>query len=110
MGEGAGSGRLILYVALATLPVVLLAALTWRLVWPRWKLALKLVVHPCLYAVLATYIGFWAVVIAWIHQGALGLGAHIWFSRKHGFTWYAVEDPERYVRLSKEMVGFRDPA
>lgn len=96
---------LILYVLLATLPLALLASVSWRLVWPRWKLVTKLVVHPCVYAVLAYYIGFWSVVIAWIHQGVFGLGVHIWFSRRHGFTWYSVEDPERYVRLSKEWVG-----
>ena len=102
--------NLIPYVVLATLPMVALAAVTWRLVWPRWKLVAKLVLHPCIYAVLAYYIGFWSVVIAWVHQGVLGLGGHIWFSRKHGFTWYSVEDPERYVRLSKEMVGVEDRA
>ena len=100
---------LALQVALATLPMMALASVTWRLVWPRWKLVGKLVLHPCFYAVLAYYIGFWAVVIAWIHQGVLGLGGHIWFSRKHGFTWYAVEDPDRYIRLSKEKVGINDP-
>jgi hypothetical protein len=91
-------------VLLATIPMVLLAAFTWRLVWPRWKLVGKLVVHPCIYAILAVFIGHWSVAIAWVHQGVLGLGGHIWFSRRHGFTWYAVEDPERYVALSKRMV------
>ena len=96
---------LILHTVLATLPMVLLAAVTWRLTWPRWKLVAKLVLHPCFYAVLVYYVGFWGVVFAWVHQGVLGLGGHIWFSRRHGFTWYAVEDPQLYVRLSKEMVG-----
>lgn len=97
--------RVVLDVLLATIPMALLAAITWRLVWPRWKLVAKVLLHPCIYAILSVYIGHWSVVIAWIHQGVLGLGGHIWFSRKHGFTWYAVEDPERYVALSKEMVG-----
>lgn len=96
---------LILDVVLATIPMALLAAVTWRLVWPRWKLVAKILLHPCIYAILSLYIGHWSVLIAWIHQGLFGLGGHIWFSRKHGFTWYAVEDPERYIRLSKEMVG-----
>jgi hypothetical protein len=96
---------LLLDVLLATIPMVLLATVTWRLVWPRWKLIVKIVLHPCLYAALSLFIGHWSVLVAWVHQGLLGLGGHIWFSRKHGFTWYAVEDPERYVRLSKEMVG-----
>lgn len=52
--------RLILYVVLATLPMVMLAAVTWRVVLPRW------------------------------------------------FTWCAVEDTERYVRLSKAMMGVVD--
>jgi hypothetical protein len=96
---------ILLDVVLATIPMAALAAVTWRLVWPRWKLVAKLLVHPCIYALLSLYVGHWSVLIAWVHQGLLGLGGHIWFSRKHGFTWYAVEDPERYVRLSKAMVG-----
>ena len=95
--------RVALDVALASIPMVLLTSITWRLVWPRWKLLGKLVLDPCLYAILSLYVGHWSILIAWIHQG-LGLGSHIWFSRKHGFTWYAVEDPERYVTLSKQMV------
>jgi hypothetical protein len=65
----------------------------------------KILLHPCIYAILSLYVGHWSVLIAWVHQGVFGLGGHIWFSRKHGFTWFAVEDPERYIRLSKEMVG-----
>jgi hypothetical protein len=96
-------------VVLASIPMVLLATITWRLVWPKWKLFGKLLLHPCVYAILSVYIGHWSIAIAWIHQGLLGLGGHIWFSRKHGFTWYAVEDPERYMRLSKAMVGVLRP-
>jgi hypothetical protein len=92
-------------VVLASIPMVFVASITWRLVWPRWKLFAKLLVHPCIYVILSVYLGHWSVGIAWIHQGLLGLGGHIWFSRKHGFTWYAVEDSERYVSLSKKMVG-----
>jgi hypothetical protein len=89
---------------LATIPALLLATVTWRVAWPRWKLAAKLLLHPCLYFALALLIGHWSVLVAWLHQG-LGLAGHIWFSRKHGFTWYAIEDPERYVELSKSMVA-----
>lgn len=96
---------LLLDVVLASIPMVALAAVTWRLVWPRWKLVAKVLLHPCIYALLSLYIGHWSVLVAWLHQGVLGLGGHIWFSRRHGFTWYAVEDPERYVQLSKAMVG-----
>jgi hypothetical protein len=97
--------NLILDVVLATVPMVALAAVTWRLVWPRWKLVGKVLIHPCLYAGLSLLIGHWSVPVAWIHQGVFGLGGHIWFSKKHGFTWYAVEDPDRYVALSKAMVS-----
>ncbi len=92
-------------VILATVPLLLLAAFTWRLVWPRWKLFGKLALHPCVYAILSVYIGHWCIAVAWLHQGVFGLGWHIWFSRRHGFTWYAVEDPARYVEVSKEMVA-----
>jgi hypothetical protein len=89
---------------LASIPMIALAVITWRVVWPRWKLVAKLVLHPCLYAVLSLFIGHWSILVAWLHQGVLGLGGHIWFSRKHGFTWYAVENPERYRQLSQAMV------
>jgi hypothetical protein len=89
---------------LATVPVIALAAVTWRVTWPKWKLVIKLLLHPCIYALLAVYIGHWSVLVAWVHQVVLGLGGHIWFCRKYGFTWYAVEDPERYIQLSKESV------
>lgn len=91
--------------ALATIPMVLLAGITWRLVWPRWKLTAKVLVHPLIYALLSLYIGHWSILLASLHQGLFGLGGHIWFSRKHGFTWYSVEDPERYVLLSKAAVA-----
>jgi hypothetical protein len=91
-------------VALATIPMVLFVSITWRLIWPKWKLFGKVLLHPCIYALLSHYVGHWSVVIAWLHQG-LGLGGHIWFSQKHGFTWYAVEDPERYVRSSRAAVA-----
>jgi hypothetical protein len=89
---------------LASVPAAALAAVTWGVTWPKWKLAAKLVLHPCVYALLSVYIGHWSVLVAWVHQG-FGLGGHIWLSRKHGFTWYAVEDPERYVQLSKVWVA-----
>src|SRR5690606_3179890 len=94
--ETVAIGLVVLDVVLATFPMVLVASITWRLVWPRWKLFGKVLLHPFIYAILSVYLGHWSVVIAWIHQGVLGLGGHIWFSRKHGFTWYAVEDPDRY--------------
>lgn len=90
-------------VFFATLPAVALAVVTWRVVWPRWKLVVKLLLHPCLYFGLALLVGYWSVPVAWVHQG-IGLGGHIWFSRKHGFTWYAVEDPARYMALSRASI------
>ena len=91
-------------VLLVTLPMVAVAAITWCLVWPRWKLVVKILLHPCLYAALSFYVGHWSVLLAWLHQGLFGLGGHIWFCSKHGFTWYAVEDPQCYVRISREAV------
>lgn len=96
--------RIVLDVLLSSIPLVVVAVVTWRVVWPKWKLVAKLLLHPCLYAVLSHYFGHWSIVVAWVHQGVFGLGGHIWFSRKHGFTWYAVEDPERYVQLSQTML------
>lgn len=94
----------LLDVLLATIPAWLLATVTWRLIWPRWKRWGKLAVHPIVYLGLAFLIGHWSVPVAWIHQG-IGLAGHVWFCKKHGFTWYAVEDPERYVALSKAAVA-----
>lgn len=79
-------------------------AMTWRLVWPRWKLVGKVVFFVAGVALLSWWIGHWSILVAWVHQG-VGLGFHVWFCRKHGFTWYAVEDPERYVALSRASVG-----
>jgi hypothetical protein len=89
--------------AVATVPALVLAAVTWRVVWPRWKLVGKLLLHPALYFAMALAIGHWIIPVAWLHQGA-GLVGHVWFSKKHGFTWYAIEDPPRYVALSKAAV------
>lgn len=36
----------LLDAALSTVPALVLAAVTWRVVWPRWKLVGKLVLHP----------------------------------------------------------------
>jgi len=91
------------YALLASAPALLLSLVTWRLIWPRWKRVTKLLVHPCVYAALAFVIGPWSVPIAWVHQG-IGLAGHVWFSKRHGFTWYAVEDPGRYISLSKASV------
>lgn len=96
--------RVAIDVALASMPMVALGAITWRLVWPKWKLYGKLLLHPCVYAVLSVLFGHWSIAIAWLHQG-LGLAGHIWFSRRHGLTWYAVEDTKQYIRLSQEAVG-----
>jgi hypothetical protein len=90
--------------AMATVPALILAAVTWRVVWPRWKLIAKLLLHPALYFCLALAIGHWSIPIAWLHQG-LGLAGHVSFARKNGFTWYAIEDPDRYVALSRAAVG-----
>lgn len=54
-------------------------------------------------AAMSLVIGHWSIPIAWLHQEA-GLAGHVRFSKKHGFTWYAIEDPVRYVALSKATV------
>lgn len=95
----------LLDLALSLPPLLVGLALTWRLIWPRWKVAGKIVAYLGVVAILSRYMGHWSVLVAWLHQGA-GLAFHLWFCRKHGFTWYAVEDPERYVALSKAAVGY----
>ncbi|MBX2804166.1 MAG: hypothetical protein KTR31_41280 [Myxococcales bacterium] len=89
---------------LAAIPWAIGMAVTWRLVWPRYKLVGKPVVYFGAVALLSWWLGHVSVVLAWLHQG-FGVAVHIWFCRRHGFTWYAVENPERYVALSKEWVG-----
>lgn len=91
-------------VLLALPPLLVGLALTHRLIWPRWKLPGKLVFYVGGVALLSLWIGTWSVVVGWTHQ-LLGIVFHIRFSRRHGFTWYAVEDPERYVELSRAAVG-----
>ena len=98
----------LLDLAIAAVPLGVGLAATWRLVWPRWKLVGKVVTYLTVVAALSWWIGHWSVLLAFLHQG-VGLAVHIWFSRKHGFTWYAVEDPERYVQLSKAWVGADGP-
>jgi hypothetical protein len=60
-------------------------------------------VNPAV-ALLSLWIGRGSVLVGWARQ-LPGLGFHVWFSRRHGFTWYAVEDPARYVGLSRRSVG-----
>ncbi len=91
-------------VLLALPPLLLGLALTHRLVWPRWKLPGKVVFYVAAVALLSLWLGSWSVVIGWAHQ-LTGLLFHVRFCRQHGFTWYAVEDPVRYVQLSREAVG-----
>ena len=91
-------------LALASPPLVVGLALTWRLVWPSWKLPGKVVAYLVGVGVLSVLIGHWSVLLGWVHQG-LGLYFHIRFSRAHGFTWWAVEDPARYVELSRAAVA-----
>ena len=87
---------LIFDLAAAAVPFVLGMAATWRLIWPRWKVFGKTAAYFIGVTALSAWIGHWSLLLALAHQG-LGLGFHVWFCRQHGFTWYAVEDPERYV-------------
>jgi len=93
---------------LAAPPFVLGLAPTHRLIWPRWKVGGKALFYFGMVAGLSFLIGRWSVVLGWAHQLS-GLAFHVWFCRKHGFTWYAVEDPARYVALSKAAVGVVEP-
>jgi len=77
---------------------------TWRLIWPWWKRLGKPIAFFLSVGLLSQIIGHWSLLFAVLHQ-VFGIGVHIWFSRKHGFTWYAVEDPERYIARSKEWTG-----
>jgi len=95
-------------VLLALPPLVVGLLATWRLIWPWWKIPGKALTYVLGVAALAWAFGHVAVLLGWLHQG-LGLAFHVWFCRTHGFTWYAVEDPERYVELSKRMVGADEP-
>jgi hypothetical protein len=92
-------------LSVAAVPFAVGMAVTWRLVWPKWKVLGKAAAYFTGVGVLSLWIGHWSLPLAFAHQG-LGLAVHVWFCRRHGITWYAVEDPERYVRLSKEMVGY----
>ena len=75
----------LLDAALATVPALVLAGVTWRVVWPRWKLVGKLLLHPVFYFALALLIGHWSVPLAWAHQG-VGLAGHVLFQFAAGET------------------------
>ena len=100
--------RILVDIALASPPFIVGLAFTWRLIWPRWKIPGKAVAYVLGVAALSYLFGHWSVVVGWLHQ-MVGLGFHVWFCRRHGFRWYAVEDPERYVALSKASVGVAPP-
>jgi hypothetical protein len=94
-------------VALALPPFVVGLVLTWRVIWPRWKVYGKSVAYVVGVAVLSFFLGHWSVVLGWAHQ-AMGLAFHLWFCRRNGFTWYSVEDPDRYIALSKAWAGAKE--
>ena len=90
-------------LAVATVPFLAGMAITWRLVWPRWKVFGKGAFYFSAVAFGSWLIGHLILLFAFLHQG-VGIAVHMWFCRKHGFTWYAVEDAERYVELSRAVV------
>ena len=94
---------------LAALPFALGMMCTWRLIWPGWKIPGKAVFYFGAVAALSLAIGHLSLLFAYAHQ-AVGLAFHVWFCRRHGFTWYAVEDPERYVALSRQQFERARPA
>lgn len=94
-------------ITLAAIPSFLSMIATSMLVWPRWRLLGKEVSCFVVVALRSSWIGHWSLLLAFAQQG-FGLAFHLGFCRRRGFTWYAVEDPERCVRRSKEMVGYVD--
>lgn len=96
-------------VSLALPPLVVGMVLTRRLIWPAWKVPGKIVAYIAAIAALSYWIGHWSVVIGWLHQ-LTGMLFHVQFCRRHGFTWYRVEDPARYRALSMRSVGIEPPA
>lgn len=98
------SAPILLDLLLAAIPWTVGMVITIRLIWPRWKIVGKAIAYFGVMALLSWLIGHWSLLVAFLHQG-LGMAFHIGFCRRHGFRWYAVEDPERYTQLSKQMVG-----
>lgn len=96
--------QILLDLILALPPFLFGMAVTWRVIWPRWKVPGKAAAYLSGVAALSFFFGHWSVLVAWLHQ-SVGLFFHYWFCRKHGFTWHAVEDPARYIALSKALVG-----
>ncbi|MEL6345687.1 MAG: hypothetical protein AAFV53_21440 [Myxococcota bacterium] len=96
---------ILLDLLLAAIPWTIGMAITARLIWPRWKVLGKALAYFGVVAVLSWWIGHWSLLVVILHQG-VGMAFHIAFCRQHGFCWYAVEDPERYRQLSKQMVGY----
>jgi len=85
-------------------------AMTWRLVWPKWKIAGKGLFSLGVTAALSWWLGHWSLLFILLHSG-LGIAFHLWWCQRHGFTWYAVEDPERYISLQKEwLLDMQDSA
>ena len=95
-------------VGLALPPFVVGIVLTWRVIWPHWKVYGKGVAYVVGVALFSLWLGHWSILIGWAHQ-MMGLGFHLWFCKRHGFTWYSIEDPDRYVALSKQSVGVKEP-
>lgn len=96
---------LVIDLALAAIPLAVGLAISWRVIWPSWKVPGKILFYFGFVTLLSLTIGHWSVLVGWLHQG-VGIAAHLYFCRKHGFTWYAVEDPARYIELSQEAVGY----
>ena len=98
---------ILLDVVLGLPPFVVGIALTWEVIWPRWKVYGKGAFYVAAVAILSVLLGHWSILIGWLHQ-SIGLVFHVWFCKRHGFTWYAVEDPERYVALTRGWVAGKE--
>ena len=99
---------MLLDLTLAAVPFAVLMAATHRLIWPRWKVAGKTAFYFAAVALLSALIGHWSVLLALLHQGT-GLAFHVWFCRRHGLVWHRIDDPERYIALSRQAVGVDSP-
>lgn len=94
----------VLTLTLAVLIEAISLSMFWRLIWPAWKRPGKAVFYLAVSAALTAWLGVWALVFVVGHP-LLGWVLHWRFCKKHGFRWWHVEDPQRYVELQKEAVA-----
>lgn len=94
---------LLLNLGVAAVLETLGLALTWRLIWPRWKRLGKPLFYLAVTAALTAWLGAWALLFV-IGHPLLGWRMHTRFCRRHGMNPWRVDDPARYIELSKEAI------